>query len=438
MDYTVLQTWRVALYATMTRNAAVLMNILDALLSATHARRAIELTLTLAFARQWPSFYQGLQEGHLHRSALRQVYCAQVPWTPGQRLVLILDTTGILRPQAPTARDRMTVHTATRADGGTPRGLGWQFSLLVVAPDPPSSWTYTLDCTRVRTGTTPARLGALQVADVLPHLPARPLLLGDRYYGSATFVLDPRLTACDKLVRLQTHRVFYWPPPPRGPHQRGRPPRKGARFQPKDPATHGPPTATWTGTDARGRRVTVRAWAGLAFAEALSHPVTLLECARHDGRDTKADPRVIWLLWDSPSEAAPLPEIPDRYAQRFSVEHGIRFTKQTLLWEAPHVRTAAFQVWTDLVMAAQNTLYLARPICAGVRLPWDRQAPVTPQQVRRALAAILPTLGSPAPSPQPRGKSPGRRPGCHPHPAPRFSIVWKGRAATAHAPPNPV
>jgi len=434
MDCTALRTWRVAVYATMTRQRDVLMNTLDALLTAPQTARPIDLTLAPAFVRGWPSFYHGLQEGRLNRTALRRLYCAHLPLTPGQRLVLALDTTSILRPQSPTARDRMAVHAANLPDGAKPIGIGWQFSLLVVTPPTPSSWTYVLDGTRVRTGTTAARLGATQVAAVLPLLPARPLVLGDRYYGSATFLLDARLQACDKLVRVQTHRVFYRPPAPRRPHQRGRTPHKGARFQPKTPATHGEPTATWTGSDARGRAVTVRAWEGLAFAEHLAHPVTLLECARQDGASTKADPRTIWLLWDSPTPA-PLAEIPDLYARRFSIEHGIRFKKQALCWAAPRLRTRAFQLWTDLVLAAHNTLVLARDMGEAVRLPWERHAPLTPQHVRRALAGILPTLGTPAPPPQPRGKSPGRAPGTRPTPATRFPIVQKSRHATAHAPP---
>jgi hypothetical protein len=424
----------VALYATMTRQAAVLMNILDALLTAPQVGRAIELTLTLAFPRRWPSFYQGLQEGRLNRRALRQLYVAHMPYTPGGRLVLILDTTSFLRPQSPTARDRMAVHAANLPGDAKPVGIGWQYSLLVVAPDTPSSWTYILDCTRVRSGTTPATLGAIQVQAILSNCPVPPLLLVDRYYGSATFVLDPRLTGCDKLARIQTHRVFYRQPPPRQPHQRGRTPTKGPRFQPKDATTHGPPTATWTGQDARGRTVTVRAWAGLAFADAMDHPVTLLECARHEGKDTKADPRVIWLLWESP-RPAPLAEIPDLYARRFSVEHGIRFDKQSLLWDEPRLRTRAFEVWTDLVQAAHNSLVLARSVTQQVRMPWESTArPQTPQHVRRALADILPKLGTPAPLPQPRGKSPGRAPGFHPKPATRYPIIRKRLRTT---PPEP-
>lgn len=233
-------------------------------------------------------------------------------------------------------------------------------------------------------------------------------------------------------MRIQTHRVFYrQPPAPR----RGRPPTKGPRFQPKAPATHGSPTATWTGADACERVVTVRAWAGLAYADAMQHPVTLLECARHHGKDRKHDPRIIRLLWDSRTEAAPLPEIPKLYPRRFGIEHGIRFDKQAVLWAEPRLRTGAFQLWTDLVMARHNTLCLARPLCDGLRLPWEARSPLTLQHVRRALTEIIPRIGSPAPPPQPREKSPGRAREQRPKPATRFSVVWKGRPAMAHAPP---
>jgi hypothetical protein len=224
MDYTALSDWRVALYHTMTRDAAAMMNILDGLLTIPHARRAIEVTLAPAFARRYASFYHGLQQGRICRSALRRPYCQHLPYTPGTRLALILDASSLLRPESPTARDRMAVHAANLPPGSKPTGIGWQYSLLAVAPPTPSSWTYYLAGTRIRTGTTPSRLGATQVASVLPYLPARPVLLTDRHYGSSTFVLDPRLAGCDKLSRIQTHRVFYRPPPPRDPHRRGRPP----------------------------------------------------------------------------------------------------------------------------------------------------------------------------------------------------------------------
>ena len=437
MDTTRFAAWRVALYQTFTRGTDTLMNTLDALLVATSVHHAIELTLMFPFARRWSSFYQDLQRGHIQRRALRQAYVDFLPYTPGTRLVLAVDPCSIRRPLAATARDRMAVHAPTESAGTAPVGLGWQFAALAVVPDPPSSWSYYLDCTRIRSGTTAARMAALQLSSVLPALPARPVVLGDRYFGSATFVLGTKTLACDKLLRIQTHRVFYRPPPVPDPHRRGRRPQKGARFQPKDPTTHGPPTAQWSGDDARGRAVTVTAWADLAFKEDPGYRLTLLQCARQDGPATKRDPRVIWLLWASP-DPAPLADAPDLYTRRFSIDHGFRFDKQAFRWEDLRVRTPAqFQRWTDLLTAAHNTLGVARSLGVDARLPWERtpHRPMTPQHVRRALPGILAKLGTPAALPQPRGKSPGRRRGTVVRPAKRYPIVVKGRPPTAHAPP---
>ena len=90
------------------------------------------------------------------------------------------------------------------------------------------------------------------------------------------------------------------------------------------------------------------------------------------------------------------------------------------------------------MLAAHNTLVIARADIEAVRLRWEGHAdrPATPAQVRRALAGILPTLGTPAPLPQLRGKSPGRAPDFHPKPAKRYAVVRKRRSATTHTPPR--
>lgn len=431
MDYAYFQAWRRALKHIMRREPGVLQNIVDALLLDSDAQAAIELTQCFAFARRWPSFYQGVQRGRLDRAALRRVYADAVPVPPpATRLVLALDTTSLLRPLSPTGRDRAFVHTASPSGGAKPVGIGWQFSVLAVLPETPSSWTYYLDGTRLRTGSTAAVLGAAQLASVLPHLPRRarrPVLLGDRYYGSSTFVHLIHALPCAALLRMQAHRVFYRPAPPRDPHRRGRPRRHGPRFKGSDPTTHGAPDREWQGTDARGRAVTVSAWDGLAFADDPSLTVTVLRCTRQDGPASKRHPREIWLLWDD-AEPAPLAEIPDLYTRRFSVEHGFRYDKQQLLWDDPRLRTPRqMQLWSDLVFMAHNTLVAAQDLVRVQPLPWERpQADTaTPAQVRRALAPILPTLDPPAPAPQPRGKSPGRRQGATVTPATRYSVVKK-------------
>ena len=75
----------------------------------------------------------------------------------------------------------------------------------------------------------------------------------------------------------------------------------------------------------------------------------------------------------------------------------------------------------------RNQLVLARPLVTAVRRPWDATTrPTTPQQVRRALARVIPHLGTPAPAPQPRGKAPGRAVGATVKRARRYPVVRKG------------
>src|SRR6266581_2622871 len=95
---------------------------------------------------------------------------------------------------------------------------------------------------------------------------------------------------------------------------------------------------------------------------------------------------------------APLSRVCSLYKRRYCQEHGYRFQKQDLLWDQPRLRTPEqFERWTLLVAAVHNQLVLARPLVAAVRLPWESPTrPVTPQQVRRAMAGILAILGTPA------------------------------------------
>ncbi len=73
-----------------------------------------------------------------------------------------------------------------------------------------------------------------------------------------------------------------------------------------------------------------------------------------------------------------------------------------------------------------NQLYLAREFGQALHRPWEcTDRPVTPQQVRRVMPAILLQVGTPARPCQPATKSPGRAKGFRPEPAPRFPVVRK-------------
>lgn len=438
MDHSVFRRVREALFGCFCHARPAMMNLMDALLTEPQAQSVAELSLSPRFDQQWPSLYQALEDGRLSHTAVRDLYCAELPAaylpTPGstERLLLAADATSILRALSRTARDRSYVHAPVDATDAKPIGVGWQYAALVALPSLPSSWTYYLALTRIPTRHTAGEIAAAQLASILERLPDRPVLVADRYYGSATFVTLVQPLACDFLLRLQSHRTFYAaPPPPTG--KPGAPRKRGDKFKCNDTTTHGTPTDAWHGVDQQGRAVTVTAWAGMHFSELLTVPVTILRVTRQDSKGTRRDPREIWLCWvgDTPP---PLAQIADWYTRRFSIEHGFRFDKQSLLWTAPRLRTPGrFSLWTDLIGMTHNLLVLARDTVGGLRLPWQQgtKTALTPQHVRRALAGILGRLGTPAPAAQPRGKSPGWITGRARTPAKKYHIVKKSPAVAA-------
>ena len=115
--------------------------------------------------------------------------------------------------------------------------------------------------------------------------------------------------------------------------------------------------------------------------------------------------------------------------RRSGIEHRYKFDKQALLWAAPRLHTPAqMERWTDLVAAVHHQLALARPLAAIVHRPWETTArPVTPQQVRRAMARSIARVGTLARPPRLRGKAPGRAPGAVICPAQRHSVLRKSR-----------
>jgi hypothetical protein len=208
-------------------------------------------------------------------------------------------------------------------------------------------------------------------------------------------------------------------------HQRGAPPKDGPLFQGKRPETHAEADEVCSEQDASGRTIRTSRWNQLHFQQDRDLEVSVISVEREAAKGTKRDPRVSWfVVLDS---VIPLSQIAQHYRRRFSQEHGYRFLKQDLLWNRVHVRTPAqFERWSWVVVGVLNQLYLAREVGQALHRPWETtHRPVTPQQVRRVMPAILLQIGTPARACQPRGKSPGRPKGFRPAPAPRFSVVRK-------------
>ena len=420
---------RSQIYQSFERAADALMNTIDALLTENQAQTLPELSLSPLFTRRWHSLYEAFEDGRIHRQALAQSFVDNAPWPTQSRIILAVDACSIARPKASTARDRALVHEANLPPKCPPVVPGWQFSTLALLPPTPSSWTYTLDNTRIPTQQTQALVAAEQlraffarlpeevVARLPEEAPVRPLLVADGYYSCLEFFKLTQDIACDKLIRLAKNRVLYRPtPPPSG--KSGRPRFHGDPFKCKEPSTQGEADESFVAPGIRIER-----WDNLHFKEALHRIVSILRVQRDTAADTDRDPKVSWFVFEG-EQMPPLEQIPAHYGLRYSIEHAYRMDKQDLLWERVRLRTPEqFERFTQVVACVRNQLCLARGLCE-IRQPWEsRHRQTTPSQVRRGMRAIMDQLGTPARRCQPRGYSPGRVKGTKIAPAVRYPLV---------------
>ena len=399
------------------------MNTADALLTQNQAQSLPELSLSPLFQRKWHSLYKAFQDGRIDRDKLRNAFAKAAPLAGRKRICIATDASSIARPKSKTAADRTLVHESNLPKGCPPVVPGWQFSTLALVPESPSSWTYTLDNTRIQSHQKTAQVAADQLRQVVPLLDNQtglpPLLLADGYYSCVDFLTRTHDIACDKLIRLAKNRVLYRRPPPRT-NKAGRPRKHGDPFKGDKPSTHQQPDGHF-----ENDKVQVSCWKHLHFKEAAHLEVTVIRVIRSCAEGTARDPLVSWFVFAG-EVLPPLEEVPTLYACRYSIEHAYRVDKQDLLWERVRLRTPEqLERFTDVVACVRNQLYLARSLgCA--RQPWERrEGEATPSQVRRALGSILMELGTPARVCQVRGKSPGRAKGAKVTPAPRYPVIRK-------------
>jgi hypothetical protein len=123
-----------------------------------------------------------------------------------------------------------------------------------------------------------------------------------------------------------------------------------------------------------------------------------------------------------------------------TIEHTVRFCKQTLGWTTPRPRhPEQADRWTWLVLAGYAQLRLARQLAGDQRLPWERPRPqprLSPYRVRRGFPRLLCALGSPAAAPKPSGHSPGRPTGRSSGPAARYPAIKKPATKPKKKPPT--
>ena len=408
-----------------------LFELLDAVLSVDRAESVVRLSLAPCFRRAWSSACDALADGSLDVAALRRLLARYAPApVPGRRELWVLDGSLWPRPEAKTAPERTWGRFVT---SGTPQsGIvgGWEYQWLVRIPEPHGSWALPLEVERrdLAAGTA-TTLAIRQLRAALAARAAdapRPLLLLDSHYDVVELIEAG--APVDLLARLAANRRFYRVP---GPYAGTGAPRKhGPVFRCADPTTHGLSDRTQFWPDPDYGLVRIDVWRGLHVQRAPLVALTVLRVSPARLPRRERAPQPLWLVWWGGPLPVDLRVVWRWYRRRFAVEHLFRFLKQSLGWTAPRPRAPqTADRWSWLLAAAVWQVWLGRDLVADARLPWERPADpaaLSPGRVRRGFAGLLVRLGTPAQPPQPRGKSPGRRAGQCPGPAPRCPVQRRG------------
>jgi len=291
-----LSQFRQQVYQACTRRATALLEVIDAV--AQVARPHSPAELSLAMQRHWSSLYDALDEGAIDLERLRPLLAetgaAVSPYRVAGCRVVIVDHSGYPRPAARTvaARERYPGPNDTRQ-------VGHRYSFLSQLVDADGTWLAPLDVERIGPDSTPVGTALTQLAR-LAQTSAEPIIgVGDREYGvNDALRVVPQLpgVAVHGVVRLRTNLVFYQPPPPRRPGQKGAPRKYGARIQLNDPTTWPEPTWSSATTSTRGEPIELRGWTGWRRRGLPEAPVQLVQVRvlRADGTPKYRQP--LWLM----------------------------------------------------------------------------------------------------------------------------------------------
>ncbi|WP_308340622.1 transposase, partial [Streptomyces sp. ISL-112] len=343
--------FRSELYACLTARGDALFDLCDALLCTDGpVRTLVDLALAPEHRRGHGALYGGLNQGQIDVARLRRALAGvPLPRAADGRLVLAVDVSPWLRPDAGTCADRAFCHTFGRGEGKHQMVPGWPYSIVAALETGRTSWTAVLDAVRLKPGADVAAVTTVQIREVIERLvdagqwqPGDPevLVVMDAGYDAPRIAHLLDGLPVQVLVRLRSDRVMRRPTPPRVYDPKGgRPPKHGGEFVFGDSATWGTEQAV-TVTDTRlYGKATAQAWDRL-------HPRLTRRAAwlEHDGPLPIIEGTVVrlvveklpsggvnkpvWLWW---SETGATPDDVDRcwqsFLRRFDLEHTFRLFK---------------------------------------------------------------------------------------------------------------
>jgi hypothetical protein len=169
---TVLSRFRTDFYDCLTARADALFELTDAVLCTDGpVRSLVDLALAPEHRRGHGSLYAGLNRGRVDVARLRRVLAeVPLPRAADGRLVLAVDVSPWLRPDAGTVPDRSFCHTYGRGNAKHQMMPGWQYSVVVALESGRTSWSALLDAVRLTPGADLAAITASQIREVVERL----------------------------------------------------------------------------------------------------------------------------------------------------------------------------------------------------------------------------------------------------------------------------
>jgi len=446
----VLSRFRLGFHECLAARRDELFELADAVLCADGPVRTLAgLSLAAEHQRGHGALYDAVNHGRISIGRLRRSLAGlPLPRAADGRLMLAVDVSNWLRPEAVTSPGRLFCHVYGRGKGQAQMIPGWPYSVIAALEPGRTCWTAVLDAVRLGPDDDQAEVTAAQVRDVVTRLieaghwrQGEPeiLVIFDAGYDVTRLAFLLKDLPVEVLGRLRSDRVMRLPVPPRQPGTNGRPRKHGRELALADPVTWPVPQITASTVTSRYGMAVAIAWDRVH--PRLTHRAAWLD---HDGPLPVIEgtlirlqvdhlpgdraPKPVW-LWSSATGAAPgeVDRLWQAFLRRFDLEHTFRLFKQVLGWTVPKIRDPqAADRWTWLVIACHTQLWLARPLADDLRLPWERPAPpgrLTPARVRRGFRNIRATVPCPAGVPKPGKPGPGRPPGSkNRRPAPRHDV----------------
>jgi hypothetical protein len=220
-----LAVFRSELYRCLTARADALFDLCDAVLCAEGPVRTLAgLSLAPEHRRGHGALYDAVNHSRIDIARLRRSLSGlPLPRAAGGRLMLAVDVSNWLRPDAATSPERLFCHVYGRGKGQAQMIPGWPYSVVAALEPGRTSWTAVLDAVRLGPGDDATEVTAAQVRDVVGRLTEAGhwrdgdpdiLIVFDAGYDITRLAFLLAGLPAELLGRLRSDRVLYFPGPP--------------------------------------------------------------------------------------------------------------------------------------------------------------------------------------------------------------------------------